>query len=81
MRYEIVCLAKKTFPMFGQSWLLTVDPLIGKSVVFAELSKLEWLHGYELIQVMYDHFCLLMSVHFSVCSQHYGWCSGPFYCP
>ena len=33
------------------------------------------------IQVLNEHLCLLVRVHFTVCSQHYGWCSGPFHCP
>ena len=36
-RYKIACLAENTFPIFGQSWLLTADPLIRVSVVFAKL--------------------------------------------
>ena len=52
---KIVGLADNTFPIFGQSWLLTADPLVGVSVVFAKLTWrrdswrfFELLHGYEL---------------------------------
>ena len=37
-RYVIVRLAINTLLMFGQSWLLVSDPLIGVSVVFAKLA-------------------------------------------
>ena len=35
---EVVRLADHTLPIFGQSWLLTADPLTGASVVFAKLA-------------------------------------------
>ena len=38
-RHKIVCLADSTFPIFGQSWLMTADPLIGVSVIFAKLAQ------------------------------------------
>ena len=43
-RYEIFCLAENLVPLFGQVWLLTAGPLIGVSVVFAELSKNPIVH-------------------------------------
>ena len=37
-RGKKMCLADITFPIFGQSWLLTADPLVEVSVVFAKLA-------------------------------------------
>ena len=37
-RYEIFCFADNALPFFGQSWLLTADPLTRVSVVFAKLA-------------------------------------------
>ena len=37
-RYKIVCLADDAFPIWGQSWLLTADPLMGVFVIFAKLA-------------------------------------------
>ena len=34
-KYEIICFADDRLPVLGQSWLLTADPLIGVSLVFA----------------------------------------------
>ena len=42
---EVVRLAENTLHNLGQSWLLTADPLIGVSVVFA---KLAWRGGVSL---------------------------------
>ena len=54
-RYEIICLADDSLPVFGQPWLLTADPLKGVSVVFAGLAW-RWgcgrLHGYEQNEIM-----------------------------
>ena len=84
---EVVRLAENTLPNLGQSWLLTADPLIGVSAVFAKLAWrgdrwrfLELLHGYEQIQVMNEHLCLIVCVHFTIGCKHDSEGSGPSQC-
>ena len=37
--YEMFCLALDPLSFFGQMWLLTAGPLIGKTMLFAELAQ------------------------------------------
>ena len=67
----------QSWQSFQECWLLTAGPLIGLTVLFAELSKrkdckrvVEYLHRHEEIKIVTVHLCFLICLHFSTGHHH-----------